>query len=186
MRYCWIILLIAGLLNSCTGKKTEHAGRWFNVPSLFRAEKARYSQTQYTVNKTVQWGEEIFTAYADTVDFDRELSLWEKVDLNRPEWEAAFDTTIQRTFDGGQYIVYTSNNEKVPLRSLSVLYNGAGELLIIEADWSEKKWLTERSYKLSYQPGKGYNVRGSYRHFWEKPVDFEIHGEINNPAFLMR
>jgi hypothetical protein len=185
-----LLVLTAGLalllLPACEKSAAPARGRWFNVPAYFAAEKKALAGLGASVEKTVQWGDAVFTELSDSVNWDHELSLWEGIDLNRAEWAEGWDTTFTRTADGGRFELYESTLEGTPLRRFSLFYNGKGELLVMEADWETENLFTSRRYRLSYQPARGYSVKGAYRHAWEKEKEFEIFAEIRNPAFLNR
>ena len=189
------LILLSGLLLSASGcERTPAAngagdaspGRWFNVQAFLTSEKAVLKGMNAAVEKTVQWGDAVFTERRDTVNWDREFALWERVDLNRAEWADGWDTTLTRTADGGRFELYEARDEKTPLQRFSLFYNGKGELLVMEADWETENLFTSRRYRLSYQPARGYSVKGAYKHAWEKEKEFEIFAEIRNPAFLNR
>lgn len=189
------LILLSGLLlsaSACERKPSANGagdaspGRWFNVQAFLNSEKAALKGMNAAVEKTVQWGDAVFTERRDTVNWDREFALWERVDLNRAEWADGWDTTLTRTADGGRFELYEARDEKTPLQRFSLFYNGKGELLVMEADWETDELFTQRRYRLAYQPGRGYSVKGAYRHSWEKEREFEIFAEIRNPAFLNR
>ncbi len=181
-RYLAVATLFA--LLSCKPEQKGQTGPWFSVPSFINAEKARLKIAHPRVNKTLVWGEELRSAESDSVDWDQELALWDRMDLNRAEWASTFDTSCKRTLDGGRFVLYETRDEKPALRSVSLLYNASGELLVLEADWEEHALWMHRSYRLSYLPAKGYSVKGWQQGLWEDRKEFEIFSDIQNKSFL--
>ena len=171
-------------LHACAQKEASSNGPWFQVPAYMKAEIAALKKTNPSISKTLVWGEELHSAEEDSVDWNRELALWERMDLNRAEWASTFDSTVKPTPDGGSFVLYETREQKPALRSVSFLYNDRKELLVIEADWEEHNFWMHRSYRLSYLPAKGYSIKGWQQALWEERKEFEIFADIHNRNFL--
>ena len=182
-KYLYGIFAAAALL-SCGKKQETTQGPWFQVPAYMKDEISALKKANPSISKTLVWGEEIRSAEEDSVDWERELVLWERMDLNRAEWSSTFDSTVKPTPDGGRFVLYETREQKPELRSVSLLYNKQQELLVVEADWEEHNFWMHRSYRLSYLPGKGYNVKGWQQALWEERKEFEIFADIHNRSFL--
>lgn len=184
MKKYFIGLMALSTLLSC-GKKQEAAqGLLFRVPVYMKTQIAALKKANPSISKTLVWGEELRSAEEDSVDWDRELALWERMDLNRAEWASTFDSTVKPTPDGGRFVLYETREQQPMLRSVTLLYNKQNELLVLEADWEEHNFWMHRSYRLSYLPGKGYNVKGWQQALWEERKEFEIFADIHNRSFL--
>lgn len=177
-------LLALITLFSCGTKQEAAQGHLFRLPAYMKGQIAALKKANPSISKTLVWGEELRSAEEDSVDWDRELALWERMDLNRTEWASTFDSAVKTTPDGGRFVLYETSAQKPALRSVSLLYNNHMELLVIEADWEEHNFWMHRSYRLSYLPGKGYNVKGWQQALWEERKEFEIFADIHNRSFL--
>lgn len=171
-------------LHACAQKEASTNGPWFQVPAYMKAEIAALKKANPAISKTLVWGDELRSAQEDSVDWDRELAIWERMDLNKAAWSASFDSTVKQTADGGRFVLYESRDQKPELRSVSLLYDAKEALLVIEADWEEHHFWMHRSYRLSYLPGKGYTIKGWQQGLWEARKEFEIFADIQNDAFL--
>jgi len=171
-------------LHACAQKEVSTNGPWFQVPAYMKAEIAALKKSNPSISKTLVWGDELRSAREDSVDWNRELGIWERMDLNKASWAASFDLTVKKTADGGRFALYESRDQEPDLRSVSLLYDAKETLLVIEADWEEQNFWMHRSYRLSYLPGKGYSIKGWQQALWEERKEFEIFADIHNRNFL--
>ncbi|MBL7812998.1 MAG: hypothetical protein JNL57_12315 [Bacteroidetes bacterium] len=134
--------------------------------------------------KTIQTGDVVQSFESDTVNWQKELSVFLTWNLNRAGREAEYLVTTDSS--GSLSITrYTARDSNLVLRDVAITRrDGKTELLVLET--VSRSWVRDRTVRFSYQPGKGYGIHQTENTLWGSPQTMEIFAEIQDEAHLKK
>ena len=150
------ILVFALAFFSCNQRKEAEANTdllYFDVKGYFAKEISRLQKLNPEVNKTVSINSVTENKTAKIVDWAKELAIFVNADINKTSWKGSFKIKEQNGVDS-----YTSDNKKIPIKKLSITWNGqkAGKIEII----IDNKNILYRSLDtLTYYPDSLYVIK---------------------------
>jgi hypothetical protein len=146
-----LIILFTGC-ESTDRKELNTKKSYFDLQGYFTKEKLRLASKKPLVNKTVSVNGSSECKLIRMSDWKKELSAFTDADINKSSWEGLFQTS-----KSVRYEVYSSNDEKVPVKKVEVFKkNGVVKglkILVINANT-----LYTSVDTLSYYPDSLYQI----------------------------
>lgn len=153
MKYSSILLvLFLGACNSAAPKK-QLAAPYFNLKGYIDTEVKRLRVLNPEIDKTVEVNKAEEQKKLKIADWQKELSAFSDADINKSAWQGLFKLNKTENLD-----TYTSDNEKVPVKSLKVIYKD-GKVKGIKILISNANSLYTSNDTLSYFPDSLYEIR---------------------------
>lgn len=103
--------------NNSADKKHKTDLTYFDVKGYFEKEATRLNKENPLISKTVSINGALESKQIKISDWKKELALFSDADMNRASWKGLFE--LQKSKDQE---LYSSNNEKVPVKELVVSY----------------------------------------------------------------
>lgn len=113
----FFILLFFISCNNSADKKQKTDLTYFDVKGYFEKEAARLNKDNPLISKTVSINGAIESKHINIPDWKKELALFSDADMNRASWKGLFKLKKSKDQE-----LYSSNNEKVPVKELLVTY----------------------------------------------------------------
>lgn len=177
MRNLSLLLLITLFFvacNSAAPKKQSLSLSYFDVKGFIASEVIRLKQSNPEIDKTVIVNQDKEHKKLKIADWQKELSAFADADINKSAWQGLFILHKSKEVD-----TYTSNDEKVPVKSLRILYH-SGKLAGIEVLISNANILYTSNDTLSYYPDSIYQVKKTQRIKLLKEKSYKITGLFDN------
>ncbi len=116
-----ILLFLSFLLfiscNNSADKKQKTNLTYFDIKGYFEKEVIRLTLKNPLITKTVSVNGATESKHIKIADWKKELTLFSDADINRASWKGLFE--FKKSNDQE---LYSSNNEKVPVKELLVIY----------------------------------------------------------------
>lgn len=113
----FFVLFLFIRCNDSANKKEKNDLTYFDVKGYFENEVLRLSKTNPFINKTVNVNGAAESKRIKISDWKKELALFSDADMNRVSWKGLFELKKSKDQE-----LYTSDNEKVPVKELLVIY----------------------------------------------------------------
>lgn len=168
-----VALLLFGVLASCGGKdqsKPATAMQYFDVKGYFSKEAKTLSQRNLVINKTVIVNGATENKSLKITDWNKELAAFIDADINKRAWAGEFSEV--KTSNG---IVYTSNNEKVPVKKL-IVDKKKERITAVTVIINNSNYLYTSSDTLRYYPDSLYQIRKAQHITLMSPKTYRITG----------
>lgn len=168
-------LLFAGFLLSCGTPEQEQRStklEYFDLKGYFGKEAASLSRRANTVDKTVIVNDSAERKQVKITNWDKELSAFVDADINKAAWKGAFNTSTNKAG-----LLYTSTNEKVPVKRLQIFKNSeaiTGIVIVLE----NSNYLYRSSDTLRYYPDSLYEIKKSQQIKLMSPKRYQITGRL--------
>jgi hypothetical protein len=193
--------LLAGtfllLVMACDVKrdKPENQGKQYvDINGLIMSQVKYFSDQKATLVKTalVDGEQKTDTFQPDSTGWARELGFFRQIDMNKPAYRLAYDSTI--TTEGGlTRITYTARfPDEVPVKKLAVVFSDrdAGKVERLEAEFLEKNemYTTFRRMEADFDrvgkdglPGRlnHYYLEGGHKIIFRDSITYRIEGRIH-------
>jgi hypothetical protein len=148
-----LTVLFFGSCNSAAPKKQTSVLQYFDLKGFMDKEIRRLKQAGPEIDKTVMVNNTEEHKKFRIADWQKELSAFSDADINKPAWEGLFSrhkTAVTET--------YTSENDKVPVKSLTIQYRNT-RVYKIKVLISNSNSLYTSNDTLSYFPDSLYQIR---------------------------
>jgi len=170
-----VILVFALAMFSCNQRKEAEANTdllYFDVKGYFGKEISRLQRLKPIVNKTVSVNGTAENKTAKITDWAKELAIFVNADINKTSWKGSFKTTAQNGVD-----IYTSDNRKIPVKKVSITWNGqkAGKIEIII---DNKNILYQSQDTLTYCPDSLYAIKKQQKIRLLKEKKYSVIGKL--------
>ena len=149
----FLIILLFGGCTSETPKKQTSALQYFDLKGYMDGETKRLKQLAPSIHKSVFVDDKEESRTLKEIDWEKELSAFSDADINKTAWKDLF--IISKTDDAE---IYTSDNGKVPVKSLEVVYR-AGKVFKIQVLNKNSNMLYNSNDTLSYFPDSLYEIK---------------------------
>jgi len=160
MRRLYFLLLLFVFFAACTSAEKQEkqtANHYFDLKGYINKEANRLNTKKPVVNKTVLINQDVENKQLKIEDWHKELSVFYDADMNKSAWQGLFRVRITNNT-----AVYTSEDVKVPVKSLTVYYkNGAVDGIKILLRTSNMLYTSNDT--LSYFPDSLYAIRKTQR-----------------------
>jgi hypothetical protein len=168
-----VAFLFACVLLSCGNPNKEQRGPvpvYFDVKGYFNKEAMALGRRSPIVDKTVSINGTTENKKLKISNWDKELASFIDADINKRAWEGEFSTV-----NTSNSTVYSSDNEKVPVKKLEVVKeNGKVSAIIILI--SNSNYLYSSTDTLRYYPDSLYQIRKSQQIKLMAPKRYQITG----------
>lgn len=173
---------MALLLNACQSS-TEQSETpaeampsvFFDIKGYFAKEQKRLNQTQPTVTKRVAINGESEEKQLDSLDFDRELEVFIKSDINRPDWVDKYSIDSVRQNNKLTELHYQALDDKLRTRQIDIFFNN-DQVSKIFIEKGGTNIVAGSAQELTYTPGQGYTIKS--RQYTALSEDKELSIEV--------
>lgn len=153
MKYSSILfVLFFGACNSAAPKKQLPVS-YFDLKGYIGTEVKRLHTLNPEIDKTVEVNKAEEQKKLKIADWQKELSVFSDADINKSAWQGLFKLVKTENLD-----TYTSDNEKVPVKSLKIIYKD-GKVKGIKILISNANSLYTSNDTLSYFPDSLYEIK---------------------------
>jgi hypothetical protein len=169
-------LLLIFFLGACTAsprKEQFRAVQYFDLKDYIARESKRLAQLQPEIDKYVEVNTSAEHKKLKIADWQKELSVFADADINKSAWQGLF--TLNAT---GDRKVYQSDNDKVPVKSLSIQYKN-GKIFGLQILISTVNSLYTSNDTLSYFPDSLYEVKKTQHIKLLNKKKYHITGKFN-------
>jgi hypothetical protein len=175
MRNLLFLLLIVLFLGSCNSapQKQNSAGPYFDLKGFIEKEVKRLKQLNPVIGKTVMVNNAEEHKRLKISNWQKELSAFTDADINKSAWKGLFSRHKSPTEES-----YSSDNEKVPVKSLTVQYRD-GRIFRIQILNSNSNSLYTSNDTLSYYPDSLYEIRKNQHIRLLNQKNYRITGRIH-------
>lgn len=151
-----LALASAAFFHACNSegkrKQTDNP-QYVNLPEYFNNEISRLTDLKPTILKTVVKDSISESKKMRLTDWERELSSFTNVDLNKPAYQGLFEK------DSSDYrVTYTSNDPQIDIRQVTVTYEPDGTPFSFLIKRKVDNTLYETNETLSYNKKEGYSI----------------------------
>ncbi|WP_316811071.1 hypothetical protein [Pedobacter heparinus] len=155
MGKCLCLAFTLLFLYGCTSSVKEQKGilTYFDLKGYFEKEAARLKRNKPVLTKTVMVNGAAETKKISIADWPKELAVFSDADINRSAWAGLF--SVEKD---SQKELYTSANEKVPVKEVRILKKD-NKLYGIQIFVKNANVLYSSSDTLSYYPDSLYQVK---------------------------
>lgn len=150
IRLSYFSLTLLVLLSGCNQftQNKEEANMYVDIPAIINAQQSRLTTDNPSVLKRVQVDEKVEKMQVQNIDWEKELTLFNELDLNKAAFRGQFEEKKGR--NGG--VSYAAKEEDMLIRLVEIERDSVSELPIrISAIWLNKNMLYETSRKLSIE-----------------------------------
>lgn len=194
MKYLKILILSALVVGCSSDGKKKSVSYYYNLDSLLKsqkkllfASKARLEKTAFVDNDSANNSYE-----PDTAQWNDELTFFDKMDINKPVLQGAYQSSITNDTKSNLTIrqFIPSKPKSVEVQYLKLYYlNDISNLKKIEALYTEDNpiYKSTRHFTLSFDEVgnelmlRSFKVSGGQKMLLKDTVQFEVLGKIKLP-----
>ncbi|MET1055758.1 MAG: hypothetical protein ABWY16_10665 [Pedobacter sp.] len=166
-------VLFFGSCDSVAPKKQAAVPQYFDLKGFMDKEVQRLKTLNPEINKTVMVNNTAEDKKLKIADWQKELSAFTDADINKSAWEGLFTRHKNATAE-----IYKSDNDKVPVKSLTVQYRDH-KIFKIQILNSNSNSLYTSNDTLSYFPDSLYEVRKTQHIKLLNVKSYRITGKFN-------
>lgn len=170
-KYCIVLLIF--LLTACqqTAENSAKPIRFFDLKAYF-SEQITENQKYTGILKTVSIDGEEESKKIQDIDWKEDLNVFVRADINKPAWQDKYNTATS-TVNGQKVVTYTTENEKLITKKITISYKAdAIDNIIIEQKNDNEVYQAEKT--LTYRPGKGYSIKSKQKAPFSGEHDYEV------------
>lgn len=165
-----VLLFFCGCTPSV--KKQQDNLTYFDLKGYFQKEAQRLKNNNPVLTKTVTVNGAAEKKRIRITDWEKEFAIFLDADINRTAWAGLFSTEKSKERE-----LYTSNNEKVPVKEVLILKKGA-QLYSIQILVKNANVLYSSADTLSYYPDSLYQVKKKQHIKLLSEKDYSITGKF--------
>ena len=138
-------------------QETNIATPFFDLKAYFNQQVEHLQEEQPKIIKKVRIGESTEENALSEVDFEKELQIFQRSDINRPAWADKYE--IDSTFASGklQSIQYTAKDTSLTTRLLYIGFQ-EGDVNAIRVNNRTYSAIASTEQNLLYQAASGYRI----------------------------
>jgi len=175
-RLIWGLLLL--FLWGCSNNDSTSVGtetdRFFDVEGYFAGEVDRLQSEQPNIQKQVSLNGEQESIQPDTLNFEKELSVFLNSGINKVSWIDSYSADTTRHDDGSlATTVYEAKEDKLRTRLVEVSYEANSPSRVRIINRTENAVL-DADQELIYEPGSGFNIQQTQQIRFMKPNEISI------------
>jgi len=148
-----LLIFFLGACNSGTQKKQSGALEYFDLKDYIAKEAKRLNLLNPEIDKYVEVNRSGEHKKLKITDWQKELAIFSDADVNKSAWQGLFKLN-----KAGDTKTYVSDNDKVPVKSLSIQYRN-GKISSLQILISTVNSLYTSNDTLSYFPDSLYEVK---------------------------
>ena len=148
---------------------------YFDLNGYFKKESGRLSAASPYITKTVRINDSAETQKIRLNNWTKELEIFKDADINKAAWKGMFKVNKK-----ADTVVYTSDDEKIPVKEVSIFYRNAidknphGLRIII----NNSNILYESRDTLIYYPDSVYQVKKTQDILLLSKKNYQITGKF--------
>lgn len=160
--YSLLILLFIALISACGVEQKREARSLFDSKTYFGKEIERLEKQKVNIEKRVRIDEDTQRITLDTVDWEAELALFLRSNINKPALVDEYE--VDSLHEDGQLkaVHYRTTKEGLKTRTLSLYFEGDTIQRIEIFNKTENTVYGAEQY-LRYEPSIGYEMRDTQR-----------------------
>ena len=175
-----LILLMSLFLASCTQSENKiQSKNHYDLAGLINQQITDLSARKYLVEKTVVLEDKKEHIKTKDIDWNKELELFVKADLNKQSYQSAYSVDVK----GKQTTYLLKAGEKLPVKQLTIEFDEKDFPKHIEATMHTSNYLYESDKKLTADLVnnllKTYKIEGYQELFIGSKKSFSIEGKIS-------
>ena len=151
---------------------------FFPLANFMDQEVRRLDSLGVTMTKTIRYNDSVEVQSGQAVDFEDELSIFRRADINKPAWTDQYQADT--VFQGAQAreVRYQALEPDLEVRLLTVKWNALGDVTEIQARRANSSALASNEYELFYFPASGYRIKTQQENRAADPIEILIEGEF--------
>jgi len=170
--------LLLLLLFGCQDKTEQRQKKeltYFDLQGYIEKESSRLTLLSPYITKTVSVNDSSETMKLRVGDWNKELEIFKDADINKAAWKGMFKVNERA---GTTH--YTSNDEKIPVKKLSIFYKNGDHKSIqgLQLIISNSNMLYDSRDTLVYYPDSVYQVRKSQDILLLSKKNYQITGKF--------
>jgi hypothetical protein len=168
------ILLIFWFFSSCSTAPSDspaspRISKFFDLVGYMQSEAQRLNINETKIEKILSVNDESDTIHPSTFNFQSELAIFEKANINKIAWEDQY--TIDSTPD---FVRYTALEPSLEVKSLQINKNENGDIISLEIRKSSESPLSSQQQFMEYSPLKGYHISSKQKIIFAAEKKIEI------------
>lgn len=172
-----LVLALPFLLVSCQeNEPIANESNYFSTKHFFESEFNRLNSRSTLVKKITLLNGKIDSTGFKTVDWKKELELFENSDINKPAWKSSFKVDSIR-IDSSLLIRYTAMDSaiSVQLLEIKILENQVKSIHVRKAS---SNFIYKTAQQLSYYVDSSYTIQGSQNVLWFYHSNYKVSGYL--------
>ena len=168
-----LLIFLLGACSSGTQQKKSRALQYFDLKNYIAKEARRLTLLNPEIDKYVEVNHSGEHKKLKITDWQKELSVFSDADINKSAWQGLFKLNSDKDVK-----TYISDNEKVPVKSLSIRYKN-GKISSLKILISTVNSLYTSNDTLSYFPDSLYEVKKTQHIKLLNEKNYHITGKFN-------
>ncbi len=178
MKKIKILLILSVFCSACASEtETVKTNRYFDLKGLIEKQIGLLQKQKPNVQKTILVSEKSENQQVTSIDWTKELELFNQVDLNKPAYVGNYD--VDSSAMGVKYSL--KNTENLPVKFLAIQRAGE-DGISVEALMSSENYLyqSEKHLKLTLRNNEvaDYQIDGFQKVVFGDKKQFKIDGKI--------
>ncbi|MBK8443218.1 MAG: hypothetical protein IPL35_07285 [Sphingobacteriales bacterium] len=180
------MMMMSAACESSIGSSSKDATApplYFDVPAYMRAQTREWQQQNAVLEKTVHIDTTQEIQIFEQPDWERELELWLRCDLNKAAWRGLFSTDSSSSSGGTTVVTYSNSNiAEIPHKKVQIVFDAQHRPLSLKIENSHESFLASGSEKLQYDAlQKYYTYEVIQQLKGIEQSSFLIEGKIKTP-----
>lgn len=168
------ILIVFCILGGCTASPADsptapRISKFFDLAGYMQSEAQRLNLKGIKVEKILSVNDQTDTIYPTAFNFQSELAIFEKANINKIAWEDQY--IIDSTPD---FIRYTAQEPSLEVKTLQINKEETGAIISIEIQKSSESPLSTNQQIMEYSPEKGYKISSKQKIILAEEKKIEI------------
>ncbi|MEL6659216.1 MAG: hypothetical protein AAFP77_27685 [Bacteroidota bacterium] len=172
------------ILSSCNSQddinqiEDDAPAVFFPLADFIDTEVARLDSLNLTLAKKVNYQGKEEEQTVETIDFEQELSIFRRADINKPSWTDKYQA--DSVFQDAQVreASYQALEEDLEVRSLLVKWDAGGAVTEVRIRRENSSALASNEYDLAYFPATGYRISTQQQNRAAEPIAITIEGNF--------
>lgn len=171
----FFILLLCSGCQRTPEQMQKNELNYFDLKGYFEKESIRLSNAAPIITKTVRVNDSSETKTTRIADWDKELEIFKDADINKNAWKGLFKIT---NLNSDQQ--YTTDNEKIPVKEVTVFYKNAqlNDIKGLRIIVKNTNLLYHSSDTLIYYPDSIYQVKKTQNILFLSNKRYQISGKF--------
>ncbi|MEL6970270.1 MAG: hypothetical protein AAFZ63_06840 [Bacteroidota bacterium] len=178
------LLSMVYVLSSCNSQddinqqEDDAPAVFFPLADFIDTEVVRLDSLNLTLAKKVNYQGKEEEQTAETIDFEQELSIFRRADINKPSWIDKYQA--DSVFQDAQVreASYQALEEDLEVRSLAVKWDADGVVTEVRIRRENSSALASNEYDLAYFPATGYRITTQQQNRAAEPIAITIEGNF--------
>ena len=152
---------------------------FFSLTDFIENEVNRLNTTELTLYKTILKNDELKDTVIDNPEWESELSSFILLDINKKNLIDDYKVDTVKDKSGSYRVFYENISGKEKVQTMNLYFTENHKLIIMEIETSKNKLFVKESLTFSYQPLRGYGIKGWKKAFFADKVEIDIFGNFS-------